>query len=166
MAAAPDGYLIEFGVGCGDHLRRLASRTTREIWGFDSFWGLPEDWDEWDRAGAFSTFGEVPVLLPPQCRLVAGLIQTTLPVWLERHMGPIAFVHFDLDLYSATSFALMTCKDRFADGAILLFDEIVGPARNVANEGRAFEEFLSVTGFSVESLGQMHGESAIYRLWL
>lgn len=133
------------------------------IWGFDWFFGLPEDWDEWDRAGKFTLYGEVPQV-PDNCRLIAGLIQMTLPLWLLRHSGPIAFVHFDMDLYSATSFALLTCKGRYAHGCILLFDEMVGRERNLRNEGQAFCEFLKATNYGCEYLGQMHGESAIFRL--
>lgn len=155
--------MIEFGVGAGGFLRVLAERTTREIWGFDSFHGLPEDWDEWDRTGAFTCYGEVP-LVPARCRLVAGLIQATLPSWLGRHPGDIAFVHFDLDLYSATSFALLMCKERFAHGAILLFDEMVNKDRNLRHEGKAFCEFLAATNYCAEYLGQTHGESAIFKL--
>lgn len=160
---SPDGYLIEFGVGGGSFLSAMAERTPREIWGFDSFHGLPEDWDAWDRIGAFSTYGEIPIV-PGNCRLVAGLIQVTLPHWLDRHPDPIAFVHFDLDLYSATSFALMMMKDRFAHGAILLFDEMLNKDRNLAHEGKAFMEFISCTNYCAEWIGQTHGESAVFRL--
>jgi len=156
--------MLELGVGAGDHLIRFAARTQRTIWGFDWFMGLPEDWDQYDRAGTFTTYGEVPQL-PWNCRVVAGLIQLTLPQFLLRHKEQVAFAHFDLDLYSATSFALMTLKGRLAHGAIILFDEIVGRSRNYAHEGKAFCEFLQATNYAAEYLGQIgHGESAVFRL--
>lgn len=73
-------------------------------------------------------------------------------------------MHFDLDLYTATSFALMMCRGRFAHGAILLFDEMVGQPRNLQHEGKAFCEFLTATNYTAEYLGQMHGESAVFKL--
>jgi len=155
--------MLELGVGGGDRIRHFAERTSRTLWGFDWFMGLPEDWDQHDRIGTFSTFGEVP-RLPDNCRVIAGLIQLTLPQFLLRHKEPVAFVHFDLDLYSATSFALMMLKDRFAHGAIVMFDEMVGRSRNYAHEGKAFCEFLAATNHAAEFLGQMHGESMIFKL--
>jgi hypothetical protein len=163
LAACPGGYFIEFGVGGGGYLRQFAARTDRTIYGFDWFFGLPEDWGM-AKIGTFTEWGEVPKV-PGNCTIIAGLIQATLPAFLLRHRNSIAFVHFDLDLYSATSFALMVCKDRFAHGAILLFDEMVGMQRNLDNEGKAFCEFLKATNYTAEYLGQLgHGESAVFRL--
>jgi len=163
LAAAPDGLLLEFGTGAGGSARRFAERTPRPLWTFDWFLGLPETWDQWDQAGAFTQFGEIPKV-PDHVHVVAGMLQLTLPLFLRRHVEPVAFVHFDLDLYSSTSFALMTIHQRFAHGAILLFDEMLGRPRNLEHEGKAFCEFLRATNYAAEYLGQMHGESAIFRL--
>ena len=42
-AATLDGHVLEFGVGSGGGLRRLAALADHGV-GFDSFEGLPEDW--------------------------------------------------------------------------------------------------------------------------
>jgi hypothetical protein len=136
------------------------------IYGFDWFYGLPEAWDEGavgDPAGSYSTAGVLPNL-PDNCVLVVGLVQNTLRSFLANHPDPVAFVHFDLDLYSATSFALMALNRRLAHGAILLFDEMVLRPRNLAHEGTAFCEFLTATNYAAEYLGQSHSESMIFRL--
>jgi hypothetical protein len=158
--------LLELGVSGGGSISALAVRTDRLIYGFDWFYGLPEDWmegDHGDMVGSYSTGGVMPNV-PANVVLVPGLIQRTLRSFLLRHPDPVAFVHFDLDLYSATSYALMALKSRFAHGAILLFDEMVGRPRNLAHEGLAFMEFLKATNYAVEYIGQTHGESAIFRV--
>jgi hypothetical protein len=46
LARAPrDGLVLEFGVATGAFLRFLAGQTNRTVHGFDSFDGLPEDWN-------------------------------------------------------------------------------------------------------------------------
>jgi hypothetical protein len=158
--------LLELGVSSGGSISSLAARTSRLIYGFDWFYGLPEDWTEGevgDNRGAYGT-GGVPPNVPDNCVLVVGLIQDTLRSFLRGHPDPVAFVHFDLDLYSSTSHALMTLNRRFAHGAILLFDEMVLRPRNLDNEGKAFCEFLKATHYTAEYLGQTHPESAIFRL--
>ena len=161
---APEGLMLELGVGGGGTITNIANRTPRTVWGFDWFHGLPETWDEWDKAGAFTQHGEIPVV-PDNVKIVSGLIQQSLPVFLSRHFERVAFVHFDLDLYSATSFALMAMNKRFAHGAILVFDEIVDRQRNLDNEGKAFCEFLTATNYCAEYLCYTRSvESLAFRL--
>ncbi len=39
-----DGLWLEFGVHAGGTINRIAKYTTKTIYGFDSFEGLPQDW--------------------------------------------------------------------------------------------------------------------------
>lgn len=100
-----------------------------------------------------------PVLpdVPWNGELVVGLVEETLDKFLAEHSEPVAFVHFDMDLYAPTIFALR--RLRFRPGSILLFDEITGNERNDNNEGRALAEFGVER---VERIGQIGGESVAY----
>jgi hypothetical protein len=61
------------------------------------------------------------------------------PFLVERPGIPITLFHMDLDTYESCLHALETCKDRFIEGSILVFDEYL-----VTNsELRAFYEFQS-----------------------
>ena len=65
--------------------------------------------------------------------------ETLAPFLADRPAAPIRFFHMDLDTYESCLHALETCKDRFIEGSILVFDEYL-----VTNgEMRAFYEFQS-----------------------
>src|SRR5215831_6087032 len=44
IGEAADGLCLEFGVAAGNSIRRLA-KAGRQIYGFDSWQGLPHDWN-------------------------------------------------------------------------------------------------------------------------
>lgn len=124
------GYALEFGVYRGGSLNWLArwseSRPDPRVFGFDSFQGLPEDWQMSPAAraerGCFA-LAELPTVLA-NARLVPGRFEHTLPGWLSEHQGPVAFVHLDADLYSSTRFALAQLDARIVPGTVLVFDEL------------------------------------------
>ncbi len=117
-AAFGDGLFLEFGVASGATIRAIAT-TGRPIVGFNSFAGLPEDWREGARAGAFaSKISEVP----PNVSLKIGMIEDTLPEFLAANLQPIQFIHIDTDLYGPAKFILDTCRPRMKQ-TIVVFDE-------------------------------------------
>lgn len=142
LKAAPSGLFMEFGVATGGTLRFLAGLTKEIFFGFDSFVGLPEDWNRDNKRGAFDMGGNLPTGLPPNVVLVPGLFQETLPRFLQDHPGPVAFVHFDADLYSSTAYCLSLLTDRLADGAVLNFNEFADYPGWPDHEARAFAEWL------------------------
>jgi hypothetical protein len=115
------GDILEFGVFNGESLRDFALRCpSRQVYGFDSFEGLPEDW--WTRPqGTFQT--AVPVINEPNATLVKGLFDESLPPFLEHWPGKAAIVHVDCDLYNSTLSCLRPILSRFQQGTVLLFDE-------------------------------------------
>ena len=40
-----EGLIMEFGVASGESLKYIADHTKRQVYGFDSFKGLPEAWN-------------------------------------------------------------------------------------------------------------------------
>jgi len=159
----PAGLCCEFGVMEGRTLIPFAEALApRKIYGFDSFNGLPEKWCEMAPQGSMAC--SPPENLPNNAELVIGLFQDTLKAFLATHVEPVAFCHFDADLYSSTKYVLDTIKTRLAPGAIFIFDEIIGDQPCHDNEARAFAEWLTETGYTCECIGMRHRKAGIFKI--
>lgn len=125
LAAKPIDYL-EFGVWKGDTFGRwVKGNGAKEsrFWGFDSFEGLPEDWDGQPQ-GTFSVDGRLPDIADSRAHFLKGWFQDTLYPFLAAYEpGRQQVVHIDCDLYSSTLFVLAALDRHLADGAILIFDD-------------------------------------------
>ena len=124
----PDwGLNIELGVFSGLTIGCLATaRPELEFHGFDSFEGLPEDWDMGQKnvkAEAFDCKGELPEV-PDNVKLYKGWFNETLPPFLTEALSPISFLHVDCDIYSSTDYSLNLLNDRIVPGTIIRFDEL------------------------------------------
>lgn len=122
-----DGEWLEFGVASGWTINRLAEICAPKIvHGFDSFEGLPEDWqltkDTIQKKGTFAK-PELPRVFK-NVRLIVGMFDETLPGWLEQQKNHFALVHVDCDLYSSTSTIFSLCNDRIVPGTVIRFDDI------------------------------------------
>jgi hypothetical protein len=140
---APQGLALEFGVFKGTTINHLAGLAPdRRFFGFDSFTGLPEAW-----AGArysavnFDRGGRKP-RVAANVALVEGWFDATLPAFLAREAGPIAFLHIDCDIYSSTRTVLDLTGPRLAPGAVLVFDEFFNYKGYELHEYKAFLEFV------------------------
>jgi hypothetical protein len=102
---------LEFGVAEGKSILAFAQRFTHadsRFIGFDSFEGLPTDWQHLKR-GHFSMMGRLPQTTDPRVSFVPGWYQNSLPVYLTSERDAFAdrvLVHFDADLYGSTLFVL------------------------------------------------------------
>lgn len=112
-----EGQWLEFGVFLGESIYFFASRT-KKIYGFDSFQGLPEEWNAQNPKGKFA-LRRIPKM-PHNVELVVGLFQETLPAFKKEK---VAFLHMDADLYSSTIFVLEQLNDYIVPGTIIVFDE-------------------------------------------
>jgi len=124
----PDwGLNLEFGVFNGVTISCVATaRPELEFHGFDSFEGLPEDWDMGDKhvkAEAFDRKGELPDV-PDNVSLYKGWFDDTLPKFLDENAGNISYLHVDCDIYSSTNTILDNCNSRIVPGTIIRFDEL------------------------------------------
>jgi hypothetical protein len=155
--------LLDLGVWLGWSTRLISDASDRMVYGFDTFEGLVEDWQIDDqiviKQGTFSLAEPIaqrfmrdtgvsldeglPAALDRKVQFIRGSTYETLaPFLADRPAAPIALFHMDLDTYESCLHALETCKDRFAEGSILVFDEFL-----VTNgEMRAFYEFQSQYG--------------------
>ena len=143
------GLVCEFGVFQGNSINYLAERLpATEIYGFDSFEGLPEDWRADVRTGHF----KVPKLpaVRNNVRLIKGWFDKTLPEFLEQHTEPAAYLHIDSDLYSSAKTILDLFASRIRPGTVIIFDEYFNYPGWKQGEYRAFEEFVASHGTRFE----------------
>jgi hypothetical protein len=156
----PEELLLDLGVWLGWSTRLISDASGRQVYGFDTFEGLVEDWQVDDqiliKRGTFSLseplaerfirdtgvslHDGLPAALGRKVQFIKGSTYETLaPFLADRPAAPIRLFHMDLDTYESCLHGLETCKDRFIEGSILVFDEYL-----VTNaEMRAFYEFQS-----------------------
>lgn len=148
-----DGLYIEMGVGTGKSINFLAGlNPDKKIYGFDSFEGLPEDWQRKDvhiPKGAFKLRDEFT--FPPvlhNVRLIKGMFSESLPEFKQSILKdkPIAFIHVDCDLYTSAKDVFIHLKDNIVSGTVLLFDEFYNYDEYENDEFKAFQEFLIESG--------------------
>lgn len=152
VAAAIDGGLyLEFGVHEGRSLRYLRRIIHPDIalYGFDSFNGLPEAWNDLPQ-GTFRT-RERP--RPYNTTVVEGLFAETLPGFVATHPGHVSFMNIDCDLYSSTRDVLTAFDDRLVSGTVLYFDELIGYPDWRDGEYKALIEYLARHSFVPEVIG-------------
>lgn len=145
---------LEFGVWHGESMRlwsSVLSNPASALHGFDSFEGLPEDWDEVHPAGTFDLGGHIPTFSDPRITLHSGWFSDTLPAFQAPAGFDHTVIHLDADLYSSTKCVLdwLVTQPIFRPGLTLIFDEFMDPA----HELRAFDEFLQATGAQFRFVG-------------
>jgi hypothetical protein len=158
-----DGHFLEFGVFDAKSINKMAELwPDQHLYGFDSFEGLPEDWDLGSKVYKKMTKWHLQGSLPEvrdNVTLIKGFFDDTLPAWWEANRGPIALLHVDCDLYSSTQTVLTTVNDGILPGTIIRFDDLVdfrefedyqGKGSHISkyttwrqHEWRAFEEWLT-----------------------
>ncbi len=131
------GDIVEFGVFEGHWLERLVEMSEtidarREVWGFDSFEGLPDTSARHDlacftkgqfAAGFDAVCQRLDVANRAHVHLVQGWFCDTLGAPAAAAVRRIAYARIDCDLYQPTVECLEFLSDRLVDGAILVFDD-------------------------------------------
>ena len=145
-------HYLEFGVFEGSSFRWWASHNTHpesRFWGFDTFEGLPEAWDQFN-AGDMTTGGKMPKMDDPRVTFVKGLFQDTLPGFLTNFKNDKRkVIHLDADLYSSTLYTLAKLDDYLQPGDIVMFDEFGVPT----HEFKAFVEYTTSFRRELEIIG-------------
>ncbi|GHU19204.1 hypothetical protein FACS189475_06010 [Betaproteobacteria bacterium] len=138
-----DGLFMEFGVWKGGSINVISKiKSEKTIYGFDSFYGLPEDWTGHRvLKGGLSTDGLLPDV-NKNVVLIKGLFEDTLPAFLDSNKNtPVAFLHCDSDLYSSTKTILKFLGDRITAGTVIVFDDFFNYPGWRRHEYKAFKEF-------------------------
>lgn len=152
---------LEFGVHRGESVawwyennRHPESRFV----GFDSFEGLPEDWQGVMRRGSFDVNGVVPQTDDSRVTFVKGWFHKTLPGHLAiMGLDTRRVIHLDADLYRSTIYPLLILGSVLRAGDILIFDEFA----DSIHEYRAFEDFCQVFGVETSVLMATVGFSQV-----
>ncbi|MDB5542868.1 MAG: class SAM-dependent methyltransferase [Hyphomicrobiales bacterium] len=135
------GPILEFGVATGRTINHLASLTAEQIYGFDSFEGLPEDWRTGYSKGRFA---QALPMTAPNVRLLVGWFENSLDEFAALcPEGPISLIHVDCDLYSSTKTILERLAHRIVPGTVLVFDEYFNYPGWEAHEFKAWQEFCA-----------------------
>ena len=143
-----EGLWVEFGSYKGvsaRYLTKIKEEMFPEIktpfYGFDSFEGLPEDWEGTNtKKGGLSAKESVPNI--PGAEFNKGWFKDTIPKFLEKHSGPFSFLHVDSDIYSSAVDVFTLAEERIIPGTVILFDEIIGYDAWKLHEYKAFNEFV------------------------
>ena len=126
---AKDKLNLEFGVFSGTTINAIAeARPDLQFHGFDSFEGLPEDWDMGQKnvsKEAFDCQGSVP-MVEANVKLWKGWFDKTIPEFLdsEYNKTDIGYLHVDCDIYSSTVTILDSLNHLIVPGTIIRFDEL------------------------------------------
>jgi tetratricopeptide (TPR) repeat protein len=140
----------EFGVWRASSFKYLL-KIFKKGYGFDTFTGLPEDWDVGngiERAGSYSSDGIVPKIKGGE--FIVGEFEDTLPVFFSENRPMASIINFDADLYSSTICALNFSKLVMDKDTILIFDELIINESWERDEFKALQEFCVINGFSYE----------------
>jgi hypothetical protein len=158
----PDISVIEFGVAGGgglvslEHTADVVEKLTNIhifVYGFDTGTGHPKPIDHRDQPNMWFE-GQLPMKKDVvqgrlhRAFLRLGLVWDTVPEFIAEGKAPVAFVSFDLDLYSSTRDALVLFDA--PSGALLprvisYFDDIMGHSYNdFCGERLAISEFNNI----------------------
>ena len=140
---------LEFGVFRGASMRYWSSALTHpdaRLHGFDSFEGLPEDFDVDGPhvKGTFDVKGEIPQIDDSRVEFFRGWFDKVLPTYqLPEH--EVLVIVLDADLYSSTQYVLHHLRPFMKPGTFIYLDDMSRPD----HEPRAFEEFVKEGGVRV-----------------
>lgn len=158
-ASAAAGEWVEFGSFSGKTMRKIADARFqhgghKQVHGFDSFQGLPEQWRSNFLAKAFDRAGTPPFQDPEKVIWHVGWFNETVGVFAKTLApGSLTFLHMDADLYSSTSTIFKALQSFIAPGAYIVFDELVNYEGYKDHEMKALYEMLQDTGRPLRIVG-------------
>lgn len=147
---------LEFGVYEGGSIRWWAENLSdpdAQFIGFDSFEGLPEDWNHERGKGAFAVNG-APAIDDERVSFVKGWFDDTLSGFEVPDHNQLV-VNIDCDLYSSTVVVLDRLTQYFRPGTLIYFDEL----NDRDHELRALREHLGRVGgtMAIKPVGAAQG---------
>eukprot|EP00439_Symbiodinium_sp_Y106_P059051 s2020_g8.t1 len=167
---SPHGLWLEFGVGSGKTTAAIAFQMKVMVGkeailhGFDSFEGLPSDWDHTHlAAGTFSRGGKIPehLLEMPNVKIHVGLFSDTLGDLDQFGDMPVAFAHIDVDIFPSAVEVLSRIACQLWPGSVLVYDELVNYVGfELSGEYRAWEYVASAYGIGWQYAG-MYWQQAV-----
>ena len=157
----PNNFYLEFGVFSGTSINFFSKNINKNIYGFDSFEGLKEDWLGTSvTKGTFDLKKKIPKL-NSNVVPISGWVQDTLPKFLDEKKPKINFVHMDIDTYESSKFVLENIKPFLIKGAIILFDELYNFEGWDVGEYKALTEVFDEKDYSFVSFSTDTSQAAI-----
>lgn len=155
--------MLEFGVYAGYTISIARQYFSGDLYGFDSFEGLPEKWRDGYDKGHFQT-EKIPSI--EGVEIVVGYFQDTLEKFLKNLNKKIKIIHFDADLYSSTIYCLDLITNHLSDECIFIFDEYQNYPGCVEHEEKAFLEWLEKNkNFRSERIAEVEdGEQVAFHI--
>jgi hypothetical protein len=150
------GPVAEFGVWTGTSINYISSLLLDSIvYGFDSFNGLEEDWNGFNK-GHFSINGDTPNV-NENVILVKGSFKDSVKDYVEKNNLYFSFINFDSDTYDSTKLVLDALgPERITSGTIISFDEYFGYWGWENHEYRAWQEFCNLNYIKYKYLAINH----------
>jgi tetratricopeptide (TPR) repeat protein len=145
-----NGLVLELGVYNGKSIRNIAALVKGAVHGFDSFEGIPENWND-EPSGSYSANGQLPEV-PSNVSLHKGWFENTIPEFIKENSGPIRFINIDCDLYSSTKTIFDLLGPQIVSGTVIVFDEYIGYKSWKEDEFKAFQEAVAQYGWRYEIL--------------
>jgi len=163
-------HILEFGVYKGGTIKIIRDYfdINYEVFGFDSFEGLPEDWVDSNNniaggvcvKGSFSTDKKIPNI--ENITFYKGWFEDTIHDYLKI-ANDIGLLHIDCDLYSSTKTVLYNLNDYIKPNTIIVFDEWVynsgGSNTNDDHEQKCFYEWVKEFNREYELINHYSNES-------
>ncbi|MES2361130.1 MAG: class I SAM-dependent methyltransferase [Pseudomonadota bacterium] len=164
-----DGIVAEFGVFSGNSINQIAREISIfknnkiQVYGFDSFEGLMEDWVGTDSPkGTFDMGGNMPPV-DSNVKLIKGWFHESIPLFLTKFDAstPFSFIHIDGDTFAAAKTVFDKIGDRIVPGTVVVFDEYFGYRGWRLGEHKAWSEFVESKRLSYEYLGFSNQQVAV-----
>ncbi len=148
-----NGLYLEFGVYSGNTINIISKFTNNNIYGFDSFEGLPEDWRDNYLKGKFNLNGNLPIV-NENVVLIKGWFNESLSEFMKKHKEEkITFIHIDCDIYSSTKTIFDLTKNNISNNCIIVFDELINYPNYFNHEWKAWWEFVKENNIEFEWIG-------------
>jgi hypothetical protein len=152
------GIFAQFGVYKGESSNwMLESNKCKELHLYDSFDGLPEDWNEKFKKGHFKC--EIPNFDDNRVVVYPGLFENTF-----EKFNKIKFdlIHIDCDLYSATKTILDNII--FFTDQIFVFDEMYNINNSENHEMKAFKEWVNTNNINYDVICKTRYSQVIIKI--
>jgi tetratricopeptide (TPR) repeat protein len=160
-----DGLVLEFGVYNGKSIRNIAALVQGKVHGFDSFEGIPENWND-EPSGSYSANGELPEV-PSNVTLHKGWFEKTLPGFIAENSGPVRFMNIDCDLYSSTKTIFDLLGPQIVPGTVMCLMNILatslGKKMNLRPSRRLLPNINGAMRFSVLALRPSRWQSKSFK---
>jgi hypothetical protein len=156
------GLVAEFGVFSGKTINHIASFIPEQtIYGFDSFEGLPEQWQGFlYMKNWFDTKGVMPSV-KSNVKLIKGWFENTVPSFFKEQNSEVSILHIDCDIYSSTKTVFNAAKPFLQKGTILIFDEFFNYPGYEKHEFKAFFELIDETKMDFDFIAYSGNQAAV-----